>query len=121
MAGGAILYALLMITVMWLFQTAFLFWAVVYPLRYHTHNTPRNLKYIHLVVVAVSFVVPIIPIASIGASEGYGLNILSYYKCYSSGAEDTFYGFIVPVIIMVIAGTTLTIIIFWTIANAVRV
>ena len=79
------------------------------------------MKYIHLTVVAASLLLPIISILASHLSEGFGLSILSYYKCGGLGAKDTFYAVIMPVDIMIIIGTLLLVYIIWIVADLVSV
>jgi len=54
-------------------------------------------------------------------SEGFGLSILSYYKCEGQGPKDTFYALILPINIIIIIGTSVLLYTIWITADMVSV
>ena len=77
------------------------------------------MKYIHLTTLAASLLLPIIPVLACQLSEGFGLNIVAYYKCTGLGQKDTFYAIIVPFDIIIIIGTSVLVYTIWIIADMV--
>ena len=52
--GGFFLYASLVVTFFWLFQTAVYFWIIIFPVHFHSFNTSGKVKTFHLVSVILS-------------------------------------------------------------------
>lgn len=118
-AAGIFSYAILVISLLWLFQTAIYFWVVIYPLHYRSFASSGKLKFIHVIVVAVSFLLPVIPILAAALNDGFGINLLQKRKCNVLNADFIFYGIVLPINIVVIFGLSLLIITIWSIGNVV--
>jgi len=77
------------------------------------------MKYVHLIIVVVTLLLPVSSILACHLSEGFGLSVLAYYKCESYGVKDTFYAILVPLGVIQAIGTLLLVYIIWSIANGV--
>lgn len=84
-------------------------------MHYRMFVTAGKMKYLHAVVVPITVVLPIISVITIQQSGGYGLTIYAYYFCRGLKANGVFYGAVVPLNTMSIIGTSLLIIITWSI------
>ena len=119
--AGLFYYVMLLVTLLWLFHILMLSWGVIWPWHHQAYHTSGRMKYIHLTIVATSLVLPIISILACQWSEGFGLSILSYYKCEGRGSKDSFFAVTMPVDIMIIIGTSVLLYTIWIIADMVSV
>ena len=119
--AGLFYYVVLLVTLLWLSHILMLFWGVMWPWHHQAYQNSGRMKYIHLTIVAASLLLPIISILACQLSEGFGLDILSYYKCAGQGPKDSFYAVIVPLDIIIIIGTSVLVYIIWIIADMVSV
>ena len=78
------------------------------------------MKYIHMLVVALSFMLPLIPIVTMQFKNGIGINIILPKKCVPLSADILFYGIILPIDVIVILGISLLVITLWSIGDVVR-
>ena len=112
-------YAVLLVTLLWLCHTSVFFWAVMWPMKYRSFTMLNRMKYIQATVLPVCLVLPILSVVGIQLSEGYGLNIFTYYLCGGKNPNDVFYAVVMPLDVMLVIGTSLLIIIAWNIMNVV--
>ena len=117
--GAFHLYVKFAVVLLWLSQSTTIFWGVMWPLHYRVTKTSGRIKYVHITIVAISFILPIIPIVSIQFSGGFGLFIPFPLFCSVNKTEDIFYGYIIPINLSVVFGTALLVITGWKIADFV--
>ena len=117
--AGLFYYVVLLVALLWLFHIVMLSWGVIWPWHHQAYHNSGRMKYIHLTIVATSLVLPIISILACQWSEGFGLSILSYYKCEGQGPKDSFFAVTVPLDIMIIIGTSVLLYTIWIIADMV--
>ena len=117
--GGLLLYASLVLSLFWLFQTASYFWVVTYPIHFRSFNTSGKIKAIHVTAVIVSFTLPTIPAVAIYFDEGYGLSVFAPNKCVTLSVDMFIYSFSVPLVTIVIFGISLLVATVWKVANVV--
>ena len=114
------MYAVLVISFLWLFQTGAYFWVVLYPLNYRSVITSGKLKFVHAIVVIVSFLLPFITLLQADLDEnGIGLNIFASRKCSFLSKNLIFYGIVTPIVFITVIGVSLLIITAWSVGNVV--
>ena len=113
------LYAVLVISLLWLFQTGTYFWVVIYPVHYRSIRTTGKLKIVHVIVVIVSFTLPIIPLVPAEFYNGVGISLFIGTRCVFLTIDLLIYGFILPIIIIIIIGSSVLVITAWHIGNVV--
>ena len=113
------LYAILVISLLWLFQTGAYFWGVLYPLHYRSVITSGKLKFVHAIVVIASFALPVIPLLPAHTENGIGINVFVPRKCTLLNSDLLVYGFITPIVVIVIFGVSLLVITAWSVGNVV--
>lgn len=118
-SGALYLYIKFAITLLWLSQSATFFWGVMWPWHYRVTKASGRIKYVHITVIAISFILPIISIVSIQLSGGFGLFIPFPLLCSVNKPEDLFYRYIIPINLCIIIGTTLLVVTGWKIADFV--
>ena len=118
-SGAFYLYAKFATVLLWLSQSATFFWGVMWPLHYRVTKASGRIKYVHITVVAISFILPIISIVSIQFSGGYGLFIPFPLFCSVNKAEDIYFRYVIPINLSVVVGTALLVITGWKIADFV--
>ena len=117
--GALFLYAVLVISLFWLFQTAVYFWVVIYPVNFRSFKTSGKLRNIHLVSVIVSLSLPAVPVIAICQGDGF---IKSHFasKCIPQDMDLYFYSFSVPFVLIIICGISFLVSTMWYIGNLVR-
>ena len=90
-------------------------------MHYRAFTARNRIKYVHGAVLSIAIILPVIPVAAIQLSGGYGLNIYGYYFCRGVNPKDVFYAVVVPINTMLILGTVLLIIIAWNIIDVVGI
>ena len=118
-AGGLLVFSYLVIPLLWLFQIMIHFWLVIYPMHYHSFVSTGKLKFIHVTVVAISFLLPVIPLLAADFDNEFGTSVIHTRKCLSLIGDFIFYGIIVPLDVIVAIGLSLLIITLWSIGNVV--
>ena len=119
-AGIVIYYGLLQVTVWWFCHVVSLFWGIQFPFHARSFKAANRLKYIHIAMVAVSLVLPTIPVivaftAGSPSTRGFGITRFPPITCTSLQRDPTFYSLVLPINILIGIGVPLVIIIFWTI------
>ena len=104
---------------LWLFHMATFLWGVVWPIHYNTFRTSDRIKYVHIIVVLISFLLPLVSVIGIGSSGGYSISVLMYQRCDTTNPTEFFYGMVLPINLMIITGVSLLIITVWRIADIV--
>lgn len=77
------------------------------------------MKYIHMLVVGVSFIFPVISIVPMQFKNGIGISAFLPKKCVPLSADVLFYGVVLPIDVIVILGISLLVITLWSIADVV--
>ena len=119
-SGALFLYAVLVISLLWLFQTAVYFWVVIYPVNFRSFRTSGRLRIIHLVAVIISFTLPAVPVVAICLGKGFVYSIFAPNKCALLDVDTFFYSFSIPFVIVIICGLSLLVTTLWHIGNVVR-
>ena len=68
----------------------FYFWVVIYPVNYRSFSTTGRLKFIHVGVVVVSFLLPVVPLIAGNFDGGFGISLILRRKC-SPLSTDSFF------------------------------
>ncbi len=114
-AGVVFYYVLLQLALWWIFHVSILFWKIRFPFHARSFETARRFKYVHIVCVIVGLLVPWIPIIVVFANGGFSVVAFPPLPCTGREAGPTFYGLVLPVILLLQIGITLLIILFWTV------
>ena len=117
--GASFLYTLLLLSLLWLFHSAILTWGVLRPYHYSSTRSSGKIKYVHISVVVITVMVPAIIVVALQFSGGYGHNIFRFPRCGPVNNQDIFYGFLIPLDVMIIIGFTLLLLTIWRIADFV--
>ena len=104
---------------LWLFHTATFLWGVVWPIHYNTIKTTDRIKYVHITVVSICFLLPLVSVIGIGSSGGYSIGVLLYQRCGATNPTELFYGMVLPINLIIIIGVSLLLITVWRIADIV--
>ena len=88
-------------------------------MHYHSFVSTGKLKFIHVTVVAISFLLPVIPLLTADFDNEFGTSVIHTRKCLSLIGDFIFYGIIVPLDLIVAIGLSLLIITLWSIGNVV--
>ena len=78
------------------------------------------MRYVHIIIVIVSVLLSLIAVIPLQFSEGYGVNIQTYYRCDARGSKDSFYAILLPIDIILIIGLSMLTVIIWRLADVVR-
>lgn len=135
--GMAFVYAILQTAIWWLFHTTALFWKIQYPFHARSFQMGGKIKYIHISCIIAGLLIPLLPVITTMAdfavdlksndrlqkmnvtffSGGLGYRLVRFPPLLCSGrnSEAVYYTSILPINIIVIAGLTELIILFWTI------
>ena len=117
--GGLFIYTTLTVSMLWLFHTATLLWGVVWPIHYNIIKTSDRIKYVHITVVSICFLLPLVSVIGIGSSGGYSISVLLYQRCDATNPTEFFYGMALPKNLIIIIGVSLLLITVWRIADIV--
>ena len=92
----------------WLFLTIMIFWKVWFPTDAKNAEVKGYTKYIHIVIVAISLVLSVIPVAAALATGGFVISSFPVYLnfCHPRNSDVIFYAFILPFCINQPAGST---------------
>lgn len=130
-------YALLQTAIWWLFHTTALFWKIRYPFHARSFEMARKIKYIHISCIIAGLLIPLLPIITSMAdfavdlrtnvplqnmnitflSGGLGYRQVRFppVLCAGRNSDAVYYTSLLPINLIVIAGLTELIILFWTI------
>ena len=86
-----------------------IFWKVWFPSNAKKAEVQGYTKYIHLTIVAITFVLSLVPVAAALGTGGYRISIFPVHLnfCYPRNLDVLFYAFILPLCINQPAGSTL--------------
>ena len=98
------------------FHALGLCWGIAFPFHYRRFKTEGRIKYIHVITVVLGLVLPAIP-ALAPLVDGYTIAISpnAIDTCEGRNTTITFFTIILPISILVAAGSTVLIILFWII------
>ena len=113
------MYTLMAVPFLWLFQCATFFWGVVWPYHYSVAKSSGRLKYHHISAVLASTVLPLIVVVIAQFNGGYGLILPLSPRCGVVSTEALFYGFVLPLDLIITVGILLLVLTLWNVANMV--
>ena len=92
----------------WLFLTIMIFWQVWFPTNAKNAEAKGYTKYIHIVIVAITSVLSVIPMIAVLRSGGFVISNFPVYLnfCHPRNSDVLFYAFILPFCITQPAGST---------------
>lgn len=125
-AGVVFYYSLLQLAVFWLCHVLALFWKIKFPFHSRSFQMAHRTKYVHIAAVALSILVPFIPIVAtmsqyghkrspIEATTGglgFGITRFPPLLCTGRHSDTTFYSLILPILVILMVGMTVLLIIF---------
>ena len=104
---------------------AALFWKIRFPFHARRFESARRVPYLHFTAVVLALVIPAIPIIvamieyavqdSTAGKLGFGLIRFPPILCVGNDRNVTYYSFIFPLNLIMIAGIALLVLIFWII------
>ena len=104
---------------LWLFHCGMFVWGVVWPYHYSVCRSLGRTKYYHISAVGISVFLPLISVTAVYASDGISITLMLVPLCGPGSPELLFYGFLIPLSLIVMAGVASLIITFWSIADMV--
>ena len=128
-AGAVYYYVLLQLAVFWFCNVSVLFWKIRFPFHSRSFQVTNRVKYVHVIVVALSISVPFIPVIATMSQSAYGKSAAGAAKdglgfgvirsppifCLGTNADTTFYSLVLPIIAILMVGMVMLITIFWII------
>ena len=131
------MYCLIQLFSWWMCHVIVLFWKIQHPYHAQSFEAARRDKYIHILCLLIGFLLPLVPIVTTMAkfavdvessesprsknvtfaSGGMGFGVAHFPPVYCFGVDRgaTFYSFILLHDGIVAVGTTILILIFWSI------
>ncbi len=91
------------------------FWTIKFPFHYRSYQNDRKIKYIHVTVLVLGLVLPGVPVGATIAAGEYVLTRFPPIVCLADNEDASFYSLILPISILVAAGTSLLIVVFYEI------
>ena len=113
------MYTLMTVPFLWLFHCGTFFWGVVWPYHYSVSKSSGRVKYYHISAVSTSVILPLIVVIAVQLNGGFGLGVSVFPTCGSVFPTELFYAFLLPADFLIITGTILLIVTFWSIADMV--
>ena len=86
------------------------------------YSVTRNLgriKYVHIIVAVISFILPITSVIVVQFNGGFGMSMIVPLTCSVKEPEDMFHGRSLPINLIGITGIILLVITGWRIADFV--
>ena len=87
----------------------------MFPLQSRTYKAKQPAKYIHAIMVILALLLPLIPAVIGEVIGGYTITSFPPIVCTGSDTDATFYSLVLPLIIIIIIGTSILLFIFWII------
>lgn len=125
-AGVVFYYALIQITLWWLFHIAALFLIFRFPLHFRRWQKLHRIRFIHIFCVVMGLLLPALPVVVTMADYatdvrgprdpkglGFGLTNFPPILCAGLDPNATFYSLILPITILTEVGMTLLLFTFW--------
>ena len=113
--GVLVYYILLLLAVGWIFHISMFLWKIWFPLRARSLEVAHRIKYIHILMILITLVVPLLPVITAAADGGFALTRFPPIFCTARSSNATFYSLILPIILIIQCGVTMLIAIFWII------
>ena len=101
----------------WFCHVALLFWGIKFPFKAkHLEVTGKN-KYIHVTVFLVGIILPIVPATLAGTLGSPTIVRFPSVICATTTSGVSFYSIILPSGILIVAGSSLLVLIFWMLSK----
>ena len=131
--GMVQVYSTVAASLWWFMLTAVFFWKIWFPLHARSWQETKKNKYLHFGCCLLGILVPVIPVISLMVgfaiqinpsndelsflSGGLGFSLARFppLPCFGTNQAITFYSIVLPTDILLTAGITLTILVFWTV------
>ncbi len=127
--GATFYYCTLQLSMFWLCHILAIFWGLKFPFHARTFRTTHRIKYLHIACIALCTTLPLIPVVATmvqysrgksfgeAVEGGLGFGVIRFPPILCTGRhQDTmFYALILPVVVLLMAGMTVLIVIFWII------
>ena len=114
-AGIAFYYIVMQLLLLWLWHTIAVFWSVVWPFHARKFNTSRNTKYVHIMFVLASILLPIAPVLIILLISttpgqrlgGFTITRTPPFVCTGYDIHTNIWAYIFPISLILAIGVTL--------------
>ena len=114
--GIVFYYVTMLLLLLWLWHTVAVFWAVAWPLHARKFNTSSNTKYLHLIFVFASLLLPVAPTLVVllvsstqGTKSGFVITRAPPFVCAGHDTRVNFWAYIFPISVILAIGVTLLI------------
>ena len=108
LAGIALYYIVLQLLLWWLWHTIAVLWGAVWPFHARKFNRSRNAKYLHIIFILVSLILPVIPVVIvISMRGGFTITRAPPILCAGYDLHTNFWGFLFPLNLLLAVGVTL--------------
>lgn len=111
LAGIALYYIVMQLLLWWLWHTVAVFWGIVWPFHARKFNRSRNAKYLHLIFILVSLILPVIPVVIVifasSKQGGFTITRAPPILCAGYDLHTNFWGFMFPLNLLLAVGVTL--------------
>ena len=104
---------------LWLFHCGTFVWGVVWPYHYSIARSLGRTKYYHISAAVISVFLPLIAVTAVYASDEISITLVLVPICGPGSPELYFYGFVIPIGLIIITGVALLILTCWSIADMV--
>ena len=129
--GMVQVYSTVATSLWWFMLTAAFFWKIWHPLNARSWQVTNKIKYIHCGCCLLGVFIPMIPVISLMVgfaiqinssndelsflSGGLGFSLARFppLPCFGTNRDIAFYSIIIPTDVLLTAGITLTILVFW--------
>ena len=118
--GVVYYYSLIQITMWLLFHSGAMFWSIVFPFHYRRWKLEGRVKYVHITTVILALLVPAISPFTALLKDGYVITT-STYVCLGRNSDVSFATLVLPISIFGAIGSSMLIIIFWTILKVKKI
>ena len=92
----------------------FLYWGVAFPFSYREFKTSGRIRYVHIICVVLTVVVPI-PGGLVHLKDGYRPISAPTLACVGSNLDYGFYALILPISVAIAINSCLLVLTIWTI------
>ena len=127
--GAIFYYCTLQLSMFWLCHILAIFWGLKFPFHARTFRTTHRIKYLHIACVALCTILPLISVVAtmvqysrgksfgeaVEGGLGFGVVRFPPILCTGWNQDTMFYALILPVVVLLMAGMTVLIVIFWII------
>ena len=99
----------------WIFHVLAIFWKVHFPMHSRYYDKMHRTRYIHVTCVIVALTLPMVPLIPTSINGGFIMPRFPPVLCVGRDADSSFYSFVIPIVLLIGAGTNLLVLIFWRI------